>query len=108
MLASFSIVPIGVGAEMSGAIAEVVQLVGESGLAYRLGPMETTIEGPPEAVMAVIMDCHRLLKAKAPRVVTHIAIDDHGDRHGELDAKVRRVQAQVGRGAGGLERTRDE
>jgi uncharacterized protein (TIGR00106 family) len=93
MLVSFSVVPIGVGTEMSELIAEIVGLLEQSGLAYRLGPMETTVEGPPEEVMAVVMGCHHHLKQQAPRVVTHIAIDDRSGYTDQLAAKVDSVQA---------------
>ena len=51
MLASFSIVPIGAGEELKEHVAKILALVEESGLSYRLGAMQSTVEGSPEEVM---------------------------------------------------------
>jgi uncharacterized protein (TIGR00106 family) len=92
MLASFSIIPIGVGEELKEHVAKVLALVDESGLAYRLGAMQTTVEGDPEAVMALIMKCHRRMREIAPRVLTSITIDDRRDAKGRLAGKVADVE----------------
>ena len=66
MLASFSVVPIGVGEELKTQVAEVVGLIRDSGLAYRLGAMQTTVEGEPDAVFArqgLNRDMETLLKS---------------------------------------------
>jgi uncharacterized protein (TIGR00106 family) len=97
MLASFSIVPIGVGEELREHIAKVLDLIDESGLPYKLGAMQTTVEGEPEEVMALILQCHRLLLEDAPRVLTHIAIDDRKGAAGRLEGKVKDVEKTLGR-----------
>jgi len=91
MLASFSVVPIGVGAELREYIAGVLEIVACSGLPYKLGAMQTTIEGEPEEVMSLIMRCHQHLMQQAPRVLTHISIDDRRGATGRLEGKVRDV-----------------
>jgi uncharacterized protein (TIGR00106 family) len=98
MLASFSIVPIGVGEELREYVADILKLVDESGLDYRLGAMQTTVEGEPEAVMALIMKCHRRMAEIAPRVLTHIAIDDRRGARGRLGGKVKDVERVLGKG----------
>lgn len=97
MLASFSVVPLGVGEEVAKEIAAVLELVERSGLDYRLGAMQTTVEGEPEAVMALILACHRHLRTRAPRVLTHITLDDRAGAVGRLEGKVRDVEAVLGR-----------
>ena len=76
MLASFSIVPLGGSASLRQYVAEIVDLVDRSGLDYRLGAMQTTVEGDRRAVMALIMKCHNHVAKKVPRVLTTIQIDD--------------------------------
>lgn len=98
MLASFSIVPIGVGDELKELIAELVPIIEKSGLPYVMGAMQTTIEGEPEEVLDLIMTCHRHMRIRAPRVLTHIAIDDREGAEGRLKGKVRDVEAMLGRG----------
>ena len=51
MLASFSVLPVGVGEELREHIAAVVDLIDGSGLTYKLGAMQTTLEGDQAEVM---------------------------------------------------------
>jgi uncharacterized protein (TIGR00106 family) len=96
MLASFSVVPIGIGEELKGPVAEVVRLIRDSGLAYRLGAMSTTVEGDPDAVFALIRRCHARMGELAPRVLTSIVIDDRRGATGRITGKVSDVEAILG------------
>jgi len=97
MVASFSVIPLGVGEELKEHIAAVLQIVADSGIPYKLGAMQTTLEGDREEVMALIMRCHAYLTEHAPRVVTHIAIDDRRGATGRLEGKVWDVEQVLGR-----------
>jgi uncharacterized protein YqgV (UPF0045/DUF77 family) len=59
--------------------------------------MQTTVEGDEGRVMALIMECHRHMRRKARRVLTHIAIDDREGAAGRLDGKVADVESALGR-----------
>ena len=97
MVASFSIVPIGVGEELRQHVAKVLDVIDKCGLPYKLGAMHTTVEGEAEEVMALIMACHNLMLEGAPRVLTHIAIDDRKQAKGRLGGKVKDVEEVLGR-----------
>ncbi|MDZ7859080.1 MAG: MTH1187 family thiamine-binding protein [Candidatus Krumholzibacteriota bacterium] len=97
MLASFSVAPVGVGESLSKYVAEIISLIDESGLDYRMGAMHTTVEGPQEEVMSLIMDCHNLMKEKAGRVLTSITIDDRKGATGRLTGKIDDVEKIIGR-----------
>ncbi|MBN1460911.1 MAG: MTH1187 family thiamine-binding protein [Armatimonadetes bacterium] len=97
MLASFSVVPIGVGDELKEHIARVLDLVDKSGLPYKLGAMQTTVEGEAEQVLDLIMKCHQLMLAEAPRVLTHITIDDRKGAVSRLEGKVADVESVLDR-----------
>lgn len=97
MLASFAVVPIGVGEELKEHIAKVLDLIDKSGLPYKLGAMQTTVEGEPAQVLALIMQCHNLLLEHSSRVLTHITIDDRKGATGRLSGKVADVEAVLGR-----------
>ena len=97
MLASFSVVPMGVGEELKEKIAGLVPIIENSGLDYLMGAMQTTVEGDSDEVMAVIMACHHHMKTVAPRVLTHITIDDRKGAVGRLTGKVQDVEAVLGR-----------
>ena len=94
MLASFSIAPVGVGENLSDRVAAIID---KSGLKYKLGAMQTTVEGDDAEVMALILQCHRHMRAKAKRVITHIAIDDREGAKDRLMGKVADVEKVLGR-----------
>lgn len=97
MLASFSIVPLGVGEELKAYIAALAPIIEASGVRYAIGAMQTTLEGEPEQVMEVIMACHRHMRTLAPRVLTHITLDDRAGAADRLQGKVQDVEAVLGR-----------
>jgi uncharacterized protein (TIGR00106 family) len=97
MLASFSIMPVGCDESLSEKVAGIIDLVDRSGLDYRMGPMETTVEGAPGEVMDLIMSCHRLMKEVSPRVLTSIKIDDREGALGRLEGKIAAVEKIIGR-----------
>ncbi len=97
MLASFSVIPIGIGEELKKLIAEVIKIVDKSGLDYKLGAMQTTLEGESAEVMDVIMQCHDHVLKTAPRVLTNITIDDRRGAAGRLEGKVKDVEDQLGK-----------
>ncbi len=92
MVASFSVAPMGVTGGVKELVAEALKIVDASGLPYELGAMQTTVEGDADEVMALILRCHRRLLELAPRVLTHIAIDDRRGATGRLEGKVRDVE----------------
>lgn len=97
MLASFAIIPIGIGDELKEAVAEIVDIIDKSGLKYSLGAMQTTVEGDEEAVMALIMKCHRHARKLSSRVLTHITIDDREGATERLTGKITDVEDVLGR-----------
>ena len=95
MLAEFSITPTS-GPHMGEDVAAVIEVLENSGVDYRLGPMGTTIEGELEQVFATIRRCHGLIAAKHPRVITTIVLDDCHDREQSLADAVARVESHLG------------
>ena len=100
MLAELEIIPIGTGsASVSALLADVVKLIDQSGLDYRVGPMGTVVEGDWDRVMALAKQCHDAMLQSADRVMTTIRIDDRTDRPGtcRIIQKVRSLETAVGR-----------
>jgi uncharacterized protein (TIGR00106 family) len=97
MLAQFSIVPIGVGDSISEHVAEVIRMVDESGLPYRMNPMGTVVEGEWDEVMALIGRCHRRMLDRSSRVLTSISIDDRPGKPGRITGKIQAVEKRLGR-----------
>ncbi len=100
MLAEFEIVPIGTGSpSLSTLLAQVAKLIDASGLAYRVGPMGTVVEGEWDAVMALAKRCHQAALQSSSRVMTTIRIDDRTDKPGagRITQKVQSLEAKVGK-----------
>lgn len=97
MLASFSVVPLGTGEGVKELIAEALKIVDQSGLSYKLGAMQTTIEGDADKVLEVIMSCHRRVLELSPRVLTHITLDERKGAVGRLEGKVADVEGVLGK-----------
>ena len=97
MLVEFSIVPLGSGSSISGRVAAVLQLVNASGLAYKITPMGTVVEGSWDEVFRLIKRCHRITLQHEERVLTTIRIDDRKGAVNRIDAKVRSVEKKLGR-----------
>ena len=97
MLVQFSVVPLGKGESISAQVAKILDLVDGSGLAYRLTPMGTIVEGEWDEVMALVGTCHREALKGAPRALTTITIDDRPGKADRITEKVRSVEAKLGR-----------
>ncbi len=97
MLASFSVAPMEVQGGVKHLVAEMLRIVDASGLDYELGAMQTTVEGDAERVMETMLACHQRMLELAPRVLTHIAIDDRRGATGRLEGKVRDVEEVLGK-----------
>ncbi|GAB4194479.1 MAG: thiamine-binding protein [Roseiflexaceae bacterium] len=75
---SFQVLPGGLAAkaEVYAAVDAAIAVVAESGLPYRVNPMETTVEGEYDTLMALIKRAQdAVLAAGADRVFTYIKID---------------------------------
>lgn len=94
MLVEFSIIPVD-DAHMSDDVAKVVEVLEESQLPYRLGPMSTSLEGEWDEVMRAIGRCHQVVAADHSRVITTITLDDHRLGGRSLDEAISRVEEHL-------------
>lgn len=95
MIAAFSISPGGVGDSVSGAVAECVRIVRESGLPNETNAMFTNVEGDWDEVMEVIRRCVDTVAERAPRVGVVIKIDHRPGVTDGLTEKVRSVEERL-------------
>lgn len=100
MLVAFSVAPTVVADPSGGsadgsvhdAVAAAVRIVRESGLPNRTDAMFTTLEGDWDEVFAVVKAATEAVAAFGPRVSLVLKADIRGDRTGELDGKVERLE----------------
>lgn len=97
MLAEFSIVPVGTGSSIGDQLAEILKIVDESGLAYKINPMGTVIEGEWDDVMKLVKKCHKTVMKNGDRAITTIAIDDRKGKPNRIEEKVKSVERRLGK-----------
>ena len=97
VLLEFSLYPTDKGESVSDYVKRNLEIIDESGLPYRLGPMGTTLEGEYDAVMAVVKACHDRMAADCGRIACQIKIDYRQGHSGRLDAKVETLRRKTGR-----------
>jgi len=97
MLVEFSIIPIGVGSSLGDRLAEVLKIVDASGLAYKINPMGTVVEGEWNEIMELIKKCHATVMQTGERAVTKITIDDRKGKSGRIEEKVKSIEKRIGK-----------
>ena len=97
MLAEFSIVPVGTGSSIGDQLAEILKIVDESGLPYKINPMGTVIEGEWDDVMKLLKKCHKTVMKNGERTITTIAIDDRKGKPNRIEEKVKSVERRLGK-----------
>ena len=97
VLLEFSMYPTDKGESVSDYVKRVLEVVDDSGLPYKLGPMGTTLEGEWDEVLAVVGRCHEALRADCRRIACQIKIDAREGPAGRLTGKVETLRAKTGR-----------
>lgn len=97
VLLEFSLYPTDKGESVSDYVKRNLEIIDDSGLPYRLGPMGTTLEGEYDEVMDVVKKCFDRMSEDCGRVACQIKIDYRRGRTGRLDAKVQTLKDKTGR-----------
>lgn len=95
VMAEFSIYPLDKGESLSEYVARAVKIVKESGLAYKFGPMGTTIEGDWDQVTAVLGDCFRAMEKDCDRVSLSVRMDYRKKEGSRLEQKTESVKKRL-------------
>ncbi|MBT2968539.1 MAG: hypothetical protein B6D72_18825 [gamma proteobacterium symbiont of Ctena orbiculata] len=98
VLLEFSIFPLDRGASVSAEVSEVVKLVKNSGVEYRLTAMGTLIETSNIAdALAIVEKATRVLHDNGcQRVYAAVKIDSRPGREQGLQGKLRSIQQRIG------------
>ena len=97
MVVNFTIVPIDKDCSLSAKVAEVLKIVSESEIDYKLHSMGTILEGEWDEIMGLIKKCHKKISKDSDRVLTTITIDDRKGRTGRITGKVKSVERKLGK-----------
>ncbi len=87
----FTIFPLDKGESLSPYVAKAVNIVKNSGLPYRIGPMGTDIEGDFDETMAVVTRCFEEMKKDCGRISMSIKVDYRKRRPDRMQSKVQAV-----------------
>jgi uncharacterized protein (TIGR00106 family) len=97
VLLEFSMSPLGKGESVSTYVARSLDIIDKSGVAYRLNPMGTVLEGEWEEVFGVVQECYERMKKDCNRISCTIKVDYRKGKSGRLDSKVSSVEKKLKR-----------
>ena len=84
VLLEFSMSPLGKGESVSKYVSRSLDIIDKSGVAYRLNPMGTVLEGEWDEVFGVVRKCYERMKKDCNRISCSIKVDfrnGHSGRH---------------------------
>lgn len=97
ILLEFSMSPMDKGESVSDYVSRSLEIISQSGVPYRLGPMGTCLEGDWDQVMGVIKQCFEKMSADCSRITCGIKIDYRKGKSGRLESKIASVEAKLGK-----------
>ena len=97
VLLEMSISPLGKGESVSAYVAECVDIIDRSGLAYELHSMGTIVEGELDQVLALMHRCIEQMATHSDRVTCIAKLDYRRGATGRLKSKVTSVEQKLGR-----------
>ncbi len=96
VVAQLSIFPVDKGESLSEYVAGSIEIIKNSGLSYKLGPMGTSIEGEWEEISNVINQCLETLSGKSNRVYMVITADYRKGKDKRISGKIESVKRKLG------------
>lgn len=98
ILMEFSIFPTDQGESVSAHVSEVIRMIRESGLDYRLTPMGTVIETEElSEALAMVERAATILQGRdCRRIYSAIKLDIRTGKGGRLEQKIRSVEQKIG------------
>lgn len=97
VLLEFSMYPTDKGESVSDYVKRSLEIIDDSGLPYRLGPMGTCLEGEYDEVMDVVRRCYLRMSEDCGRIACQLKFDSRRGPGGRLDSKVETLRAKTGR-----------
>jgi uncharacterized protein (TIGR00106 family) len=97
VLLEFSMSPLSKGGSVGKYVARSLDIIDRSGIAYRLNPMGTVLEGDWDEVFGVVSRCFRTMKKDCDRISVVIKVDYRKGRGGRLKSKMESVEKRLRR-----------
>jgi uncharacterized protein (TIGR00106 family) len=96
-LCELTMFPTDKGISVSPYVARILDIIDRSGIAYRLTPMGTILEGEWGEVMLIVTSCFRALEADCDRINVSIKVDYRKGEDSRMSSKTDAVERQLGR-----------
>jgi len=96
-LMEFSMIPLDKGSSFSRYVADILKIVDESDLDYRLNPMGTVVEGDWNDLLTLLTRCFRSLEKESERISLQVKFDHRKGVSGALESKIQSVKKKAGR-----------
>ena len=97
VLLEFSMSPLGKGESVGKYVARSLDIIDTSGVAYRLNPMGTVLEGEWDDVFRVVRKCYERMRKDCNRISCTIKVDYRKGHTGRLEGKVASVEKRLKR-----------
>lgn len=97
VLLEFSMTPLDKGESVSQYVARSIDIIDQSDVPYKLGPMGTCVEGAWDEVMAVVKQCLDKMGTDCNRISISMKADVRKDKTNRLSAKIKSVENRLGR-----------
>ena len=97
VLLEFSMSPLGKGESVGKYVSRSLDIIDKSGVAYRLNPMGTVLEGEWDEVFGVVKKCYERMRKDCRRISCTIKVDYRKGQSGRLVSKVTSVEKRLKR-----------
>ena len=96
MIIELSVIPIGVGPSLSEYVADVMNVIENSGLRYESHSMGTNIECGWDDIIPLVKECHDVLKEKGvARISTTVRISERTDKPYTMEGKMKSLDEKL-------------
>ena len=97
VLLEFSMSPLGKGESVGKYVSRSLDIIEKSGVAYRLNPMGTVLEGEWDDVFRVVKRCYERMRKDCARISCTIKVDYRKGHQDRLWGKTASVEKRLKR-----------
>ena len=98
VIINFAMFPTDKGESASAYVSKVIKMIDESGFAYQLNPMGTSIETETmQEALAFVQKSHDILEKDCNRIYSAITIDYRKGEMGRMAQKINSIESKIGK-----------
>ncbi|MGC9375352.1 MAG: MTH1187 family thiamine-binding protein [Bacteroidales bacterium] len=98
VLLEFAMFPTDKGESVSQYVGEVIQMIKESGVRYKLTAMGTIIETETiDEALAIVSKSYKVLEPYSNRVYSSVKLDIRKGKSNRLEEKIKSIESKIGK-----------